>query len=111
MGQWVADAYQHDEHRLPHTYPDPEKLFPRTKAADVVKEDENLEPDDLDKRGSAVGKAKTTKPTKAATTKTTTKKKKQRNRQVVRQRLRGAPTNSRRLLWTRLEERPPSRGP
>ena len=31
LGQWVADAYQHDEQRLPHTHVDPERLFPEPK--------------------------------------------------------------------------------
>jgi hypothetical protein len=68
LGQWVADAYQHDEHRLPHTYVDPERLFPRAKAVEVVKEDEDLEPDDLERRGLELGKAKTTKTEAVATT-------------------------------------------
>ena len=54
----MADAYQHDEQRLPHTYVDPERLFPRAEAVEVVKEDEDLEPDDLEKSGLELGKAK-----------------------------------------------------
>ena len=54
----MADAYQHDEQRLPHTYVDPERLYPRAKAVEVIKEDEDLEPDDLEKRGLELGKAK-----------------------------------------------------
>ena len=37
LGQWVADAYQHDEHRLPHTYSDPERRFPKAVAVETVK--------------------------------------------------------------------------
>ena len=68
LGQWVADAYQHDEHRLPHTYVDPGSLFPRAKAVEVVKEDEDFEPDDLERRGLELGTAKTTKAETVATT-------------------------------------------
>ena len=70
LGQWVADAYHHDEHRLPHTYSDLGRLFPKAKAVEEVPESEHLEPDALERRGLEVGKAKTTKvrPTAATTT-------------------------------------------
>ncbi len=32
LGQWVAGAHQHGEHRLPHAYVDPGELFPRAEA-------------------------------------------------------------------------------
>ena len=56
MQEYVPEAYYHRPELLPHEHPDLDRMFPRAYAAPALDDGEIVVPDELERRGEAIGK-------------------------------------------------------